>query len=103
MHNEVIFISGYDINVVTDHVVSGVHTSERTLKKTEVVQQETIILITENISWSKKLEDFVIFQDDRADLRDPTSLLVVCMGKILDISRCCKLQQNSMVNSVSGN
>lgn len=50
MHNEVIFISGYDINVVTDHVVSGVHTSERTLKKTEVVQQETIILITENIS-----------------------------------------------------
>lgn len=37
--NEVIFISGYDLNVTTDRVLSGVHTSERTLKKTEVVQQ----------------------------------------------------------------
>lgn len=41
--NEVIFISGYDLNVTTDHVLSGVHTSERTLKKTEVVQQPILI------------------------------------------------------------
>lgn len=44
-----IFISGYDINVIIDHAPSSVHTSERTMKKPEVVQQENIILITENI------------------------------------------------------
>lgn len=35
---EVIFISAYDINVIIDHVSSGIHTSERTMKKQEVIQ-----------------------------------------------------------------
>lgn len=44
-----IFISGYDIYVITDHVPSNVHALERTMEKPEVVQQENIILFTENI------------------------------------------------------
>lgn len=53
-----IFISGYDIYVITDHVPSNVHALERTMEKPEVVQQENIILFTENIYWSKKLGNF---------------------------------------------